>query len=1176
MNNTTALQNFATTARRTLNEQMRARITQLLDDVPAKLEYPREVAMLTAAVTARGVNGAAEEAAYTWFNRLTAARYMDSKGFSGLYQIVSPGAGSASALPEILTRAHAGAFPDEVPDAVRSDVIDLLSGARVSQNADLEAYTLLTQAVFRAWHNPMPEVFPAAVDWIRLLIPSDLLAPNSVRAQAIQVMDDQACKEVEVVGWLYQFYNAELKAQIDKAKTLVGAAEIAPKTQLFTPHWIVQYLVQNSLGRLWLRSKPSSGLRTSMKYYVEPVPGQSDTGVTVSSPQEIRVVDPACGSGHMLTYAFDLLYDIYEEEGLPASQIPELILRNNLRGLEIDTRAAQLASFALAMKARTKDRRFLTRDVRPDIVHIEAVSFSDDEVQIIVNAVVHEDATVDRVALARLLYAFQDADTFGSLIRVEGEVVEALDIQLDALEHGVHALYVHHAVDRLKILVRQAKSLTDRQYHVAVANPPYLGSGNMGGQLRAFAKKEYPKTKSDLYAMFIERSLELATASGSVAMITMHSWMFLTSYTNFRLNMIDTGHLKSMIHLGTRAFDSIDGEVVQTAAFVIDVDTNPDIRAIFIRLTEAKNEQQKSEALLQALENGEDSNRFESSLNDSTFLKSRTIAYWTPAGIRNAFKLGTPLRNVSPPRLGLCTGDNGLFIRHWFEVSAAKFNFGAKCKADAENSLATWFPYNKGGGYRRWWGNQSLVVNWRNGGEDCHAFAQKNPNGGTRIQNTEFYFQKCISWSNVSTDTPTFRYYPSSFMFDQKGQAIFPSETQLRTLLGFLNSSAVSAMTEITSPTLSVNAGEIANLPISASTNPAVDRIVDELISLHRADWNDYETSWNFENNPLVRLGTGALEKHSNTRWHEAIGLVSHVCALEMQNNEFFAAEYSLQGIINCQTEPNRATLVQNPYSRYAPTKGSVRSDLEYRELFNRDLAIELVSFGVGCAVGRYSLSRPGLVLADAGSGVADFDRVVPDAQFRPSINGIIPITAERYFEDDIVTRMREFLATAFGPENLEANVVWLEQALGNGKPLPLRKYFLEKFHADHVQMYSKRPIYWQVSSPNGGFNALFYLHRYTPATLGLIHQNYAEEYCAKLEARIEHIDHALLSAAKGEAAKLGKEREGLAKELRGVRTWIDGELFPAATAEIPLDLDDGVKQNYPKLEGVVKPVSGL
>ncbi|UCZ89108.1 BREX-1 system adenine-specific DNA-methyltransferase PglX [Gordonia sp. WA4-43] len=499
MKNTGALKTFATSSRTTLIEQMTGRVKQLLDDPKAAAEYPRDVRALRDAVDEHGLAWVADTAAYTWFNRLTAARYMDVNGFSGPYGVVSPAAGSASALPEILTRAQAGEFADEVPAQVQASVVDLLTGKRTSTDPDAEAYSLLLSAMFASWHRPMPEVFPAAVDWIRLLTPLDMLAPTSIRARAVEVMDAAACKNVEVVGWLYQFYNSDLKDEINDSNVSIDAAELPAVTQLFTPEYIVRYLVQNSLGRLWLRSRPTSGLREHMEYYIEPVAGQKDTGVTVSSPEEIKVLDPACGSGHMLTYAFDLLFRIYEEEGHTPSSIPQLILTHNLRGLEIDERAAQLASFALAMKARDKDRRFFTRrgaddqPVQPDIVRVTPLDFDETEATMITGAV----APGKRTGLARLVHSFKDADTFGSLIRVDPDALESLTFAIQSYEEpdaeqGIASEIEFILIGKVRALGRQARALMDGQYHIVVTNPPYLGSGNMGAKLHEFGKVIYP------------------------------------------------------------------------------------------------------------------------------------------------------------------------------------------------------------------------------------------------------------------------------------------------------------------------------------------------------------------------------------------------------------------------------------------------------------------------------------------------------------------------------------------------------------------------------------------------------------------------------------------------------------------------------------------------------------
>ncbi|WP_433523888.1 BREX-1 system adenine-specific DNA-methyltransferase PglX [Nocardia pseudovaccinii] len=1182
MKNTAVLKTFAVSSRTTLIEQMRGRVKQLLDDPKAAAEYPHDVRALRAAVDEHGLAWVVETAAYTWFNRLTAARYMDANGFSGPFGVVSPAAASASALPEILTRAQTGEFPDEVPPHVQATVVDLLTGKRTSTDPDAEAYVLLLSAMFGSWHKPMPEVFPAAVDWIRLLTPLDMLAPTSVRARAVEVMDIAACENVEVVGWLYQFYNSEFKDQINDSNVAIDAAELPAVTQLFTPEYIVRYLVQNSLGRLWLRSRPTSGLREHMEYYIEPVEGQEDTGVTVSSPEAIRVLDPACGSGHMLTYAFDLLFRIYEEEGYTPNSIPQLILTHNLRGLEIDERAAQLASFALAMKARARDRRFFARrnddgrPVQPDIVRVTPLEFDELEAELITGAV----APKKREPLARLVHSFKDADILGSLIRVDSD---ALDSLIDAIEgyeepdaeQGIASELEFVLMEKARALGRQARVLASNQYHVVVANPPYLGYNHMGAELASFAQKHFPDTKPDLYAMFIERNAELALPSGSVAMVTMHSWMFLTSYKEFRATLPAWGHLSSMAHLGTRGFNSISGEVVQTTAFVLDIEARPSHVGRFWRLVEGRSEREKGALMKDVASLAPHSLAFTASMDDFASIPESPIVYWLSEGMKAAFSKGMRLADISSPRQGLATADNNRFLRQWFEVSSDRTGYGMSSRDEARESGRKWFPYNKGGSFRKWWGNQDYVINWENDGKELWDFRPRSV-----IRNPDHFFAPSVSWPKVSASGAAFRQFPSGFIFDVAGTSLFfPDDRMRNSVTAYANSSVFQVLFSSISPTINYEVGQISNMPALEADSLVVDEFVDELVHLFRADWNAYETSWGFEINPLVVKGIGTLDGRAIARWEDALAATNRAQELEEANNRYFAKLYELEDEVECDVPLNRISLTQNPYFRYAPAKGAARADDEYRALFDLDLARELVSYAVGCMMGRYSVGEPGLILATAGATIADFDEKVQNTRFRPDSDGIIPITAEPYFEDDIVARMREFLAVAFGKENVEANVAWLEYALGSGKRKSLRDYFLKDFYNDHVKMYSKRPIYWQVSSnikTEKGFNALFYLHRYTPATLGLIRESYANQMTDKQQARLETIEHALPTASKAEATKLSKERDLLTTQRREIREWITTKLFPLSTAEVKLDLDDGVKKNYPKLQDVLRKVNGL
>lgn len=1178
MKNTAALKTFATSSRATLIDQMRGRVKQVLDDPKAAAEYPHDVRALRDAVDEQGVDGVADTAAYTWFNRLTAARYMDAKGFSGPFAVVSPAAGSASALPEVLTRAQAGEFSDEIPPHVQAAVMDLLTGKRTSTDPDAEAYTLLLSAMFASWHQPMPEVFPAAVDWIRLLTPLDMLAPTSVRARAVEVMDTDTCEDVEVVGWLYQFYNSDLKDQINDSNVSIEAAELPAVTQLFTPHWIVRYLVENTLGTLWLRSRPSSGLRAHMRYFVDPIESQDDTGVTVSSPEEIKVLDPACGSGHMLTYAFDLLFRIYEEEGYSKSSIPQLILTCNLRGLELDERAAQLASFALAMKARDKDRRFFTRrglgdqPVQPDIVHVTPLGFEETEAAMVTGAVAPEK----RTELARLIHSFKDADTFGSLIRVDPEALDSLSLAIqnydepDA-EQGIASEIEFRLMGKARALGRQARALADDQYHVVVANPPYLGSGNMGGLLKSWMAKNYPDAKNDLLTAFMVRTSELTLPSGRWGMIVLPSWMFLKTFADFRKWFLGAQTIESFLHLGRGLFGSDFG----SDAFVVTNSPVPGdgYRGTYRRLFTEHVEVRKPE-IIEKLFLDSGYNRFETPQSDFELIPETPIVYWLSDGMKAAFAKGARLAEIAAPRQGLATADNDRFLRQWFEVSGDRTGFGMSSREEAQQSGLKWFPQNKGGSFRKWWGNQDYVINWEDDGKELWDFRPRSV-----IRNPSYYFKPCVSWSNVSSGAPAFRLYPRDFIFSHVGQAVFAPGQQLAALMGFLDSVVCEKLLAVLSPAMHFEVGHISNLPVIPADSALVDPIVEELVSLSRADWNDYEVSWDFEEHPLVGNGVGALEAHTKSRWGDALATTKRAQGLEEANNRYFAKLYDLESEVECEVPLSRVSLTQNPYFRYAPTKGATRTEDEYRTLFDLDIARELVSYAVGCMMGRYSLDKPGLILADAGATIADFDAKVPNARFRPDSDGIIPITAEHYFEDDIVARMREFLAVAFGKENVEANVAWLEFALGSGKRKSLRDYFLKDFYNDHVKMYSKRPIYWQVSSnpkTDKGFNALFYLHRYTPATLGLIRENYANQMTDKQQARLETIEHALPTAGKAEATKLSKERDQLTAQRRELRDWITHKLFPLSTAEIALDLDDGVKQNYPKLKDVLRKVPGL
>lgn len=1173
---TASLKSFATWARTALIREVTARIAVVLAPAsPERVEQPKNVAALEKAVSDagsgdRGRSAVADRVAYTWFNRIVALRFMDANGYTGI-GVVSPQAGVDVGQPEILAESkRANIDSDVVSQAVRETVTGLLNGTRGSDDPQGEAYALLLAEYCRYWNRAMPFMFERQGDFTELLLPASLLADDSVLNRAVAVLTPDVCRDVEVIGWLYQFYISELKEQINDSNVPIGAENLAPVTQLFTPHWIVRYLVENSLGRLWMRSRPSSQLRERMNYYVDPVEGQTDRGIVVSSPEQIRVVDPCSGSGHMLTYAFDLLCAIYEEEGFPPSEIPELILTHNLRGLDIDGRAAQLASFALAMKARARDRRFLQRRVQPDVIWVRPLTFGKETVQRVLDTVAASSTAggpqANADAVSQLMHAFRDADTYGSLIRVEKGAVLALDGSIDQIEANAADLYASHDLPQLRYLVRQATALSDNGYHVVVTNPPYLGSGNMGTQLNTFAKEQFPTTKGNLFSMFIDRSAELACPAGSVAMVTMHSWMFLTSYKGFRTGMPGWGHLSSMMHLGARAFDSIGGEIVQAVAFVIDTEVRPDQRGIFFRLLDGRNESDKELAYRLALEVRDDPNRFIATMNDFLMVPESPIVYWLSDAMKAAFSAGSRLKDVAVLAVGLQTGENDRFLRQWYEVSSGKTGLGIKSHEEAKCSAKKWFPHNKGGGFRKWWGNQDYVINWEGDGRDLWEFRPRSV-----IRNPDYYFKSAVAWSEISSDS-CFRFFPEGFIPSNKSPFVASAEADQ--LLAYLNSAVVTHLARAISPGTGVELGQIATLPFVQSDAVVIQPVVDELVSIFRRDWNDFESSWDFVVNPVVALGPGLLESLAESRWDAAVAATRRAQELEEENNQYFARLYGLEGEVECAVPLARVSLTQNPYFQWAPSKGATRSEDDYRAALLRDVSIELVSYAVGCIFGRYSLNEPGLVLADQGATLQDYLARVPTPTFMPDADNVIPIVDGDWFEDDIVARFRQFLRVAFGELHFEENLGFVAESLG---VKDLRDYFVKSFYKDHVQRYKKRPIYWLFSSPKGSFNALVYMHRYTPSTVSTVLNEYLREYKAKLGASLQH--HERLAAGGGtprEQAAAQKEADRLRKVLLELDEYEHDVLYPLASRQIEIDLDDGVKVNYAKFGAALKKIPGL
>lgn len=1172
------LKKFAQSARRTLMEQTAIKLGQVLaNGSAARREQPKAVAELEGQIATHGKEQVIERVAYTWFNRLSALRFMDANGLNRV-RTVSPA--QDQTRPEILSEAAAGVVDDDiVPERIREDVAALLEGRTPSRDPQGEAYRLLLVAVCNHWHAAMPFMFEKIADFTELLMPEGLLAPDSVLAEMREVMTDEACQDVEIIGWLYQFYISEKKDQVFaglKKNVKITPENIPAATQLFTPHWIVRYLVENSLGRLWLLNRSGSKLAGRMDYYIAPEEPETDF-LHVSKPEDIRICDPACGSGHMLTYAFDLLHAIYEEEGYEASEIPVLILKHNLTGIEIDDRAGALAAFALTMKAATKlgRRRFLRMEVKPAIIVLQNVAFTPAEMQDVA-AVVGKDLFTDE--LRETLMQFEQAKNFGSLIVPKlRDPAETLRI-LEARDFGSDLL-LKEVQSRVVAVLGMAEALSTK-YHVVVANPPYMSGKGMNGRLADFAKVKYADSKADLFAMFMERALASLVPQGLMAMINMQSWMFLSSFEKLRGRLVSAGTILSMAHLGERAFDSIGGAVVSTTALVVANERIKDHRGQFVRLTGGRSEKEKEDVLLEVAKSASHPAKFNATAEQIRSIPGSPIVYWKTDRFYSLFRTLSGLSEVAQPRQGATTSDNERFLRTWSEVSKTKIGLGHATTGSAARGSQTWFPYNKGGEFRRWYGNQDFIINYKNDGEEIKRFHEElnKTRPGGRLKNQEYYFRTCVSWSKISTGSFAARIFPTGFIFDVAGSAVFfENEADTKYFAGLLNSSVVTSVLQALSPTLNFEAEHLSKIPVLplAARNETAARtivIVDAIVGLSNADWDGYETSWNFSTLPLLSPDhrTATLEAtyaRVHSHWQ---AMTDEMQRLEEENNRIFIDAYGLQDELTPEVPLEEITLTCNPAYRF----GGKASAEELEVRLRSDTIAEFLHYAVGCMFGRYSLDAPGLILANQGETLKDYLNRLPEPTFMPDKDNVIPVLDGDWFADDITERFRKFLRVTFGEEKFRENLVFIEEALGKD----IRRWFTREFYDYHVRRYKKRPIYWLFSSPKGSFNALIYMHRYRPDTVSIVLNDYLREFRNKLIGHRKQLEAVSISgeASQGEKTRALKEIEKLGRVIEELDDYERNTLYPLATKQIEIDLDDGVKVNYAKFGSALATIKGL
>ena len=1112
---TAKLKKFAQYARRSLIDQVSNKLVLVLsEDSAARRESATAVKKLEEQIREHGKEQVIEKIAYIWFNRFCALRFMDVNRYTRI-GVVSPVEGQFQ--PEILAEAKMGHIDeDTVPEKIRQQIFALLGGIATSRDAQSEAYRLLLVAACNDYHKAMPYLFERIADYTELLMPDDLLSANSILAYTREAMTPDICRDVEVIGWLYQFYISEKKdAVFDglKKNKKITPENIPAATQLFTPHWIVRYLVENSLGRLWMLNRPNSRLFEQMDYYIKSEQAETDF-LRINKPEELKICDPACGSGHLLVYAFDLLYAIYEEEGVDPAGIPEKILTHNLYGIEIDERAGELAAFALTMKARAKQRRFFSKQVAPNICVLENIYFDETEIDEYMDFVGQDIFTL---GLKTTLSQFEEADNFGSLIRPEVTDVEGM---LEILETKNVSEHLFLSLTHQKVLqVLQQADYLSPKYHVVIANPPYMGGKGMNGRLGVWLKDNYADVKSDLFSAFIVRCCELCTSSGYIGIMSPNVWMYISSHQKLRTFI--TEH-KSLINLVELPLSGFKGATVQICAYNIVNHRAPESNGGFVRLVGFKGGDEKMAAYTRdAIKNQHCGWFFRAYSADFKTIPSSPIAYWVSETFRNIFLRSKPLSDISPPRLGMTTGDNGRFLRLWHEVSYIKIGFNCINSDFALRSGCKWFPYNKGGEFRLWYGNKDYVVNWENNGKEILEYNTVLYGSPTRnVRSIKDYFRESITWSFVSSSSFGVRHSNAGSIFDVGGSSIFPNPSDIKLLTGFLCTKLVFHYLKAMNPSLNFQVGNVADLPVLSEQfvfiRPKVEEVVDKAITNSKLDWEACETSWDFTSLPLMqsdyRQATlNATYDKLRAHWQE---MTLEMQRLEQENNRIFIDAYGLQDELIQEVPLKEITLTCNPYYRY----GNNKNEEELEVLLLADTMKEFISYAVGCMFGRYALGKPGLILANQGEILTDYLKQIPEPSIPADEDNVIPMLDGDWFTDDITECFCKFLKVTFGEEHYEENLTFIEKSLGKD----IRKYFLKDFYNDHVRRYKKRPIYWLFSSPKGSFNALIYMHRYRPDTVSVVLNDYLREFRTKLSARKNHLEAVSISgsASQGERAK--------------------------------------------------------
>lgn len=1186
---TNRLKRFATEARKMIRDGVARKLLNLGFDMKGEAElFPQKLQGVTLyrgqqweesfydkwmalyeAIQKYGVNEVCEEVAYTWFNRLVAIRILQMNGFIDRVLLFD---NPAIRVPHIVSEARQGRFP-KMGDGERIRLRGLLG----NPGKTYEQFALLITAFCHA--TPiLQHCFGCINDYTELLLPEDILDEDKFvdKLNKTDFISEKDYKTTELLGWLYQFYIAERKADVFasfKSGHKAGADDIAPATQIFTPNWIVKYMVQNTLGRIYLDNNPHAALEEKLAYLVP----QSDLALndsrhiyTYSALEDLKVIDPACGSGHILLEAFDLLFDMYIDEYYSRREAIENIFAHNLVGIDLDTRAKQLATFALLLKACQKDDSFLTAEVMPMVMDAPKPHGLDKHAlhQACLDFIGgHEDVVAEE--LAGNIEDMKDMDTLGSIMQ----------FPLDDMRPMIATCYEQwkeedmedcpENVRRILPYIQVLLALTD-QYTCVIANPPYMGAGNMNSTLSEYVKTYYAEGKADLFSVFMMMGMERLQANGKMAQINMQSWMFLSSFEKLRNSFLQDYSIDNMLHLGARTFDELSGEVVQNTAFVLtNAEADEKTQGMYYRLVDGKDCADKERLFLSRIYENEDGNHIyypNVAQNNFEKIPGCPIGYWFKKAFLGLFD-SIMIGDICEGKNGITTSDNDYFLRMWQEVSFEQIRFD-KTLGTLED-CDKWIPYNKAGGKRRWYGNLDFVINWLNKGQEIKELRDEKGKKLASVRNESYYFKEQVSWSDIKSNGTSFRYYPAGMIFDASANSAYSEKTlDMYPILAIANSKIMDMFAEFYNPGIHFKIGNFYNVPypLSSEKKEKTGLKAAENVLISKQDWDAHETSWDFEQNPLV-----ALAQQSSETGIDIAGKSIHMSdmlsrfkdewtakfmqlhANEEELNKQFIDIYGLQDELTPDVPLDEITILQQGEKSIEGNKMVWHDDV---------IVKQLVSYAIGCIMGRYSIDHKGLILANQGDGLEEYHQLVPESRFEPDDDGIVPLMGENSpFSDNAVSRISEMVKVVFGSDSQTENLNYIEATLGKS----LSDYLQKDFWKDHKKMYQKRPIYWLFASTKGAFQCMVYMHRMDAYVVGKVRIKYLLPYIEWLKAKIEE-----LMVRQAELSSLER------RQLRDYNKWLDEcreydvRLHEVANQQISIDLDDGVVVNYAKYGDVL------